>query len=436
MAKDLLRFINGSSPYLLPKHTEADYQPGDSGNIWDTILEYGHVTGDNQYRDNASAALLSQRGLHNDFLPDSSNLTSESGPAMQSNWALAAMTAAERGVPNSKGSKDPRWIDLAQNTFEFQMRFFDEDAAAKNGSTCGGGLRLAYLPDGEVTPYDWKPSDPDGALFNLAARLHRFTGNATYADAATRIWDWMVNVGYLDPKMYNISSGEFASNDCKGDPKYDYQLSRTNALFLLGAAHMYNATSSNGNSNSTEWQHRVTGLQTYAWKAFLKDSVVYEAWCEMYEPCDEYIAFKGVFVRDYAQAAQVAPFIADKVVPVLQSTAMAVVRRCTLGSSGRECGFFWAGPPEITIRPGNHTDDVNANTQSSALSAILAVLTAGTAEPYTAANSPNKGDDTSSSPDDSSKDDSTGKDGKSNEAIIGRAQASVAAIVMLALLVL
>lgn len=442
MAKDLLSFVNGSSPYLLPSNSEyyyhsgAYYQTWDSGNLWDAIIEYGHLTGDNQYRDNATAALLAQRGAHNDFLPDSTNLTRDDGPQIQDNWALAAMTAAERGVPNSPKGGMPRWVDLVSNVFQFQMRLFDEDAA-KNG-TCGGGLRYGFLPDGEVTPYDWKNSDSNGVLFNLAARLHRFTGNATYGDAATRVWDWMVKVGCLDSKTYGITQGDFVSDDCKGDRKYDREESRVHAMFLLGAAHMYNATSGSNNDNK-KWQERIDGLLKHSFETFFKDGVAYE-WCEIVDACDDnYYSYKGAMLRAYAQAVQVAPYIGDKVVPVIKTTAEAAVRACTLGDNGRECGFYWSRTqsPSKRVREGRSFDKdhnaVDANIQSDALSAVTVLLAQDAPEPYKAANSPNKGDDKASSADGSSKD---GKGGKGSESAAAYVQSSVATALVLAVLIL
>lgn len=437
MAQDLLSFINGSSPspYLLPT---ASYKPWDSGNMWDAIIEYGHLTGDTQHRDKAAKALLEQRGAHNDFLPDSSNLTNGMGPELQGSWAMAAMTAAERGVPNAKaGDKTqqqvPRWVDLASNVLSFQMRLFDHEAA--NSSACGGGLRSGFLPDGQVTPYDWKPSDINGVLFNLAARLHRFTGNAAYGDAAGRIWDWMVRVGYLDPKTYAIASGAFVSNNCEFQRRSDYQDTRTNALFLLGPAHMHNSTGG-GRSNGTQWAEHVDGLLKYSLDKFAdKKGVAYERWCELYGDCMPEYASKGVMLRDLAQAAQVAPFIRDKAVPFVKTTAAAALRTCTRGDGHRVCGFYWSDED----LPGNgteHDDErhlVSANAQSSALSAIMALLAEDAAAPYTTANSPNKGDDKAPELDGSSS--SSGdksKDGKGGENAGGRVRMSVAAAVALA----
>jgi hypothetical protein len=77
----------------------------------------------------------------------------------------------------------------------------------------------------------------NGCFFNLGARLARYTGNQTYADWAEKTWDWMRGTGLMD-NDYNIYDGGHVQNNCTDINRA--QFSYNNAVFLLGAAHMYN----------------------------------------------------------------------------------------------------------------------------------------------------------------------------------------------------
>ena len=85
-------------------------------------------------------------------------------------------------------------------------------------------------------------SSPDlgianGCFFNLGARLARYLNNQTYADWAEKTWDWMQSVGLMDSD-YRIYDGAHVETNCTDINKA--QFSYNNAVYLLGAAHMYN----------------------------------------------------------------------------------------------------------------------------------------------------------------------------------------------------
>lgn len=77
----------------------------------------------------------------------------------------------------------------------------------------------------------------NGCFFNLGARLARYTGNKTYADWAEKTWDWVRGVGFMDDD-YNIYDGGHVQKNCTDINRA--QFSYNNAVFLLGAAYMYN----------------------------------------------------------------------------------------------------------------------------------------------------------------------------------------------------
>lgn len=54
------------------------------------------------------------------------------------------------------------------------------------------------------------------------------------------------------------------------------------------------------------------------------------------------LSFKGYLHRWLATATQLAPFLADTVLPILKTSAQAAVSTCTGEENGRTCGFKWA----------------------------------------------------------------------------------------------
>ena len=81
------------------------------------------------------------------------------------------------------------------------------------------------------------PGIANGCFFNLGARLARYTGNTTYSDWAEKTWDWVRGVGLMDDD-YNIYDGGHVEQNCTDINKA--QFSYNNAVYLLGAAYMYN----------------------------------------------------------------------------------------------------------------------------------------------------------------------------------------------------
>jgi mannan endo-1,6-alpha-mannosidase len=80
-------------------------------------------------------------------------------------------------------------------------------------------------------------------------------------------------------------------------------------------------------------------------------------------------AFKGLVHRWVSVAAQVAPFIAEEVLPILRESAAAAAKHCTHGTSGRDCAFSWvdgeASGGEVLTGAGE---------QMSALAAVSSLL--------------------------------------------------------------
>jgi mannan endo-1,6-alpha-mannosidase len=214
----------GFVPGLLP----APYYWWEAGAVWGAMIDYAYLTGDTQYNDLVTQAILFQTGTNNDFMPN--NQTKDEGNDDQCFWGVAAMMAAERNFPNPP-STSPQWLALAQGVF-------NDMAGRWDTSTCGGGLRWQIFTFNNG--YTYKNTIANGCFFNLAARLGRFTGNTTYTDWATKTWNWMEAVGVASAD-YHFYDGTDSTQNCTQVNHFEWTYN--NAAALLGAATMWNLVS-------------------------------------------------------------------------------------------------------------------------------------------------------------------------------------------------
>jgi mannan endo-1,6-alpha-mannosidase len=78
------------------------------------------------------------------------------------------------------------------------------------------------------------------------------------------------------------------------------------------------------------------------------------------------LSFKGYVLRWLAATMQLAPFTADRIMPLLKASAQAAVDHCNIGDNGRMCTFNW------TIdSPGWNT---GVGQQMNALAALFTLL--------------------------------------------------------------
>lgn len=137
------------------------------------------------------------------------------------------MTAAELNFPEQDGQ--PSWLSLAQGVFNTQVPRWDK-------TSCEGGLRWQIWP--YQAGYTTKNSVSNGGLFQLAARLGRYTNNHTYTDWAEKIWDWSATTPLLRTTDWTIADTTTTQSNCKahGDLQWTYNY----GMYLSGAAYMYN----------------------------------------------------------------------------------------------------------------------------------------------------------------------------------------------------
>lgn len=234
-----------SSPQLRLKLKRTDYW-WQSGAMWGCLIDYWHYTGDTSYVDATSKGIQAQIGEHEDFMPK--NWSASMGNDDQGFWGMTAMLAAEQRFPDPPAGA-PGWLALAQAVFNTQ--------ATRPDMECGGGLRWQVYP--YLTGYDYKNSIANGCFFNTAARLARYTDNQTYADHAETTWNWIQSVGYLD-KDYHIYDGGHIGANCTDINKVQY--SYNIAVWLLGAANMYNFVCPSPFSSSQTNISRQTAQQS------------------------------------------------------------------------------------------------------------------------------------------------------------------------------
>lgn len=356
----------GHTPGVLsgPGPEHHDYVWWEAGALWGTMIDYWKHTGDSTYNDIVQASLLSQAGPERDYMEP--NVTAFIGNDDQSFWGLSAMLAAESNFQNPPAA-DPQWLALAQAVFNTQT------APDRRDGSCGGGLRWQVFALNRG--YDYKNAISNGLYFNLAARLARYTGDASYARRAAETFDWMLRVGLVDARSFDVFDGAHVEHDCRDVNRA--QFSYNVAVLLHGAAFMYDFT-----GGEPIWAQRVDGLLGSMLHTFFvppagnaegDERIAFEPACEggvSNVPTDgctgDMLAYKGFGARWMAAAAQLCPWTRGRIMPVLKASAEAAVRQCIGGANGRMCGMQWSS--------GRYDGTVGVGQQMNVLSALMVLL--------------------------------------------------------------
>ncbi|KAH7120927.1 glycoside hydrolase [Dendryphion nanum] len=268
-----------------------------SGSIVDGLLAYTHATSSSQYKDLIANTLISQVTGTNDFMtPDAT------GNDDQAWWALAAMSAAEYGIP----APGLPWIQIARNVFEEQKGRWDM-------GRCGGGLKWK-IREGD-NGWHYKSTISNGLFFQLAARIARFTGDADALRWAEKSYDWVVGVGLISQE-FDVYDG---TDDAKGsgcvDVNHD-QWTYNTGTFLYGAAVLTEYT------GDQKWKDRASGFLAGAKRNFVKDGRLLETKCEEYFTCNtDQVSFKATLLRWMGAAATIMPELRSEVRKVLNGAA-------------------------------------------------------------------------------------------------------------------
>ncbi|KAI9778008.1 MAG: hydrolase 76 protein [Geoglossum umbratile] len=358
VADGMMNFYNGNKTGGIPGLFPPPYYWWEAGAAMGSLIDYWYYTGNTEYIDVVTEAMLFQVGPNNDFMPP--NQTKSEGNDDQSFWAFAAMSAAETKFPDPPSSK-PQWLALAQAVFNLQTTRWAND-------TCDGGLRWQIYPFNNG--WNYKNTISNGCFFNLASRLAKYTGNQTYADWAEKMYDWVESKGLVSSD-YKFYDGTDVLQNCTSINHI--QWSYNAGVFLLGAATMYNIT------GSDKWKTRTQGILDATNVFFTTDppDVMYEVACEPGGKCNvDQRSFKAYLARWMAATTKMAPFTTDKILPKLKASAQAAAAQC-VGASGTTCGIRWNLGPTWDGSTG-------VGEQMSALEVIQSSLITTVAPPVTA----------------------------------------------------
>lgn len=299
-----------------------------SGSGWTGLMDYTVYTKDETYKADILSAIGKNVGPNFDFVPPEQAGWEANDD--QAYWVYNALTAMEYNFDTLPGA--PSWDVIATNAFELFASRWNADS-----DTCGGGLRWQYDPT--ANGWTYKNAVTNGAFFQTAARLARYTGNQTFADWATKIWDWSRSVKLVsdDYHVYDGTSDDKGLNcsEVNGD-EWSYNI----ATYLHGAAHMYNLT------EDPVWEGHVTGLVNTAAATFLqpaKSGVMFEQKCEPDHACTtDQTSFKASLARWLGKSAVLVPGARATILGMLERSAAGAAQSCA-GHGNATCGFSWAG---------------------------------------------------------------------------------------------
>ncbi|KAI5817295.1 glycoside hydrolase [Pyronema omphalodes] len=328
---------------ILPSTTGKNigYYWWEGGAAMGAWIDYWYLTKDDQYNDIVTEALLHQVGPDNDYQPP--NQTLSLGNDDQAFWGIAVLAAAEKGYPDPPPDK-PQWLALAQAVFNRQVVRWDTQF-------CGGGLRWQVFRSNQG--YNYKNSISNGLLFQIGARLARYTGNQTYADLAKRTYDWQKTIGLTNTTNYYVYDGAHVP-DCEVTSKV--QWSYNAGTLLAGAAAMYDYYATLGNQPSMDfWQNETMNILRGIDIPFFNmndgyPNIMRESGCES-SPRDNFArpptcnidqrSFKAYLSRFMGYTHQLCPFTRDYIMARLRPSAIAAAKACTGPPGGDTCGLSW-----------------------------------------------------------------------------------------------
>ncbi|CCK68371.1 putative mannan endo-1,6-alpha-mannosidase KNAG_0A07180 [Huiozyma naganishii CBS 8797] len=333
----------------------------EAGGAWGSMLDYSWFMDNDTYDSQIMSAMLHQTGEHNNYIP--LNQSTTEGNDDQAFWGIAAMTAAERNFTNPPEDK-PQWLYLAQAVFNTMALRWDTES-------CGGGLRWQIF--NWNSGYDYKNTVSNGALFHMASRLARYTGNQSYVDWAEKVYDWMWDVHVISNSTYMfVYDGVDANDNCSTVTQY--QWTYNHGLLLAGSAYLYNFT------GDEVWHNRTKKLVTAAQVFFNSTTgIMYEAACQAALTCNnDQRSFKAYFSRFLGLTAQLVPETRTQIMGWLNTSAVAAGKSCSGGYDGHTCGLNW-------FKDG-WDGMYGLGEQMSALECILNTRALMKPAPYTATN--------------------------------------------------
>ncbi|KAI0396482.1 glycoside hydrolase family 76 protein [Xylariaceae sp. FL0594] len=297
-----------------------------SGSGWNGLMDYTVYTQDTTYKKDLLSALSKNVGPNFDFVPPEQAGWEANDD--QAYWLFNALTAMEYNFDTLPGA--PSWETISTNAFNLFVKRWQDDS-----ETCSGGLKWQYNP--KANGWTYKNAVTNGAFFQTAARLARYTGDQKFADWAVKIWDWSRGVGLVsqDYHVYDGTGDDKGANCSQVNrDEWSYNI----ASFIHGAAHLYNFTA------DPTWENHVHGLVDTAAATFFnpaKTGIMVEQKCEANHACStDQTSFKASLARWLGKTAVLVPSLKQTIVPLLEKSAQGAAKSCS-GLGNSTCGQSW-----------------------------------------------------------------------------------------------
>ncbi|OAV89441.1 hypothetical protein PTTG_05992 [Puccinia triticina 1-1 BBBD Race 1] len=285
----------------------------ESGMIWGLFMDYAKYTGDTQFLDVVTGALVNTSyGPEQDLL---GGAMSSTAATLLGRWnddilwhSLATIGGAEIYGADSimPGSKGP-WITLAQKTYDQTYQQWD--------GGCGGGIYWSRDRNGASAPY--KSLITQLEFIQQGARNFMENKNNTALDLSKAAMDWVFSSG-----LGNVQTGVLYDGMNVGEcGKFTTHLWSYNYGSLLGAlAWMHKATGNN------TYLDLIAPFYNYAQLTFSGQNVsnVVTETCEPGAKCNrDQQGFKAIYLRNLAYTYRETT--SDQVKGAIKSTIDASV---------------------------------------------------------------------------------------------------------------
>ncbi|KAK6515831.1 hydrolase 76 protein, variant 2 [Arthrobotrys megalospora] len=291
------------------------------------------MTGDDTYNDNVTVGWLKGVGPGLDLLPQEHSF--DIGNDDQGFWSIMSMDAVERVFPETEAQKQigAGFLEITQTVHNTQADRWDNE-------TCGGGLRwqIVTVKNG----YNYKNTISNGLYFQQSARLARYTGNKTYAEAAEMSYEWMRKTKLIQDDFWINDGADIP--DCKAitSKRWTYNY----GTILAGCAAMYNFTEG---SKRAYWKEQLDGVlnSTYATFVDRDTGAIKEIQCQETDTCNaDQRSFKAYLIRWMGYTAQVAPYTYSSIMQTIRKNAELAAATCTGQPGGTACGLKWNVGPQ------------------------------------------------------------------------------------------
>lgn len=317
---DLLKYYSGDGEFISP------YYWWEYGVTFGSLLNYQHICGNTSYESMIYKGMVSQVGSDWDFEPSDRD---DIGNDDVGTWALVAIQAAEQGFknPSDVDSSLPSWLEIAENSFRLLWSRWDT-------ATCNGGLRWQFTES--KSSYGYKATIANANLFQLSARLARYTGNDTYVDICEEMYDWISGSGLINQLEYGSEVYDGFNTDTNCTDLVKVMWTYNYGVLIGGAAYLYNAT------EDQEWYDRADSILTGS-QILYNDTILYERACETYDSCNtDQTIFKALYARYIGVASVLITKMQGRIHDLIVPSALGAAQACSGGDGGYECGMKWS----------------------------------------------------------------------------------------------